>query len=656
MLFKEIAPLVILLTLMTSAIIVIRTKSSNLSTIDGVIAILGTILGLLITFLNLIFSNNYLITIGPIITFASLLYLRYRTKLLADDIDLDLHLNARALKIIQTIYWICIFIALINDYQAENYYRTPLFFFSISIAVSSLGVEILSRTYEKNLHLYELISKIIIVSFILRFSAYFISPYPIGSDPWEHAALIKDISIYGTSYLPQIHDYYSNYPLMHIYASNASLLGNLTTKDAMSIIGVVLTFSTIFVYLYIKKITNDVRLALFSMLLLNFSDFHIQWSIQIISMSFGIAIYTMAIYFLIEQKERISIQYKVLTALSICILIWIHTISSFILLVSLISLYVGSCIYGRIYITKNNSPKLIVNITLCMFTLVVLSYHWMDPKFPFLDGMIAGLADSLLNKAEFLGRDTISNMGDSWASIFNIVGFLILIFFGVIGSLHSLSKENQTKTKVCLVFMMVILFSIFFIFPVMGIRNIVPYRWPAFIYITLVFFSGIGILKVVSIVRSRHYKVVFVYVLLVIFTFFMITNSFTNMDSPIYGKNLNQKIIWTESEMEMFTNLNNSYDGIIFSDLQTRQMPFQKYIKRDRVADYLATSDGRLDWGYMRDKMLVWRKNSLDRPVQVNGFENSDILLGFTFKHYLDNNYDNIYDTGNAKAYLGHNE
>lgn len=655
MLFIEIAPIIILLTLIISALIAVKIKISSFSIIDVIFAILGTILGLIITFLNLIYSNNYLITIGPLVTIASLLYLKYRSKLLDNSIDLNIYLNNRALKIIQTIYWVCILIALISYYQAKPYHRPAIFFFSISLAVSSLGLEILSRTYEKDIQLYALISKILIVSLILRFSAYFISPYPVGSDPWRHADLIKGISIYGTIYLPQISEYYSNYPLMHLYASISGLIGNLTTKGAMFIIGMVLTISTIFVYIFVKKITNSIPLALFSMLLINFSDFHIQWSIQIIAMSFGIAIYAMTIYLLIEQNEKITPIYKILTILAICIITWTHTVSSFICIVSLISLYIGSFIYEHLYKNKCNYAKLRVNTTLFTFFLLILTCHWTDPKYPFLKGITTVLINSLSMDAEFLGRGPVSNVGDSWFSILDILGFLILIFFGVIGSLHSLSKEHQTKTKVSLIFMLVVLFSIFFVFPVMGIRNILPYRWPAFIYTTFVLFSGIGIFKISTIFKYRRHKVVFISMLLILFSFFMITNSVTDMDSPVYGKNLNQKMIWTESEMEMFENINNSSDDIIVSDLQTTENIFITYLKRDNVATYLLTPRGVLDWEYMGNKVLTWRKTSLDRPVQVKPYESPDMLFGSDFKHNLDNSYHAIYNSGEAKEYLGVN-
>ncbi len=49
----------------------------------------------------------------------------------------------------------------------------------------------------------------------------------------------------------------------------------------------------------------------------------------------------------------------------------------------------------------------------------------------------------------------------------------------------------------------------------------------------------------------------------------MTTNSSTNRDSPIYGEEINEKLIWTESEITLFTNINKLYEGVIVSDSQT---------------------------------------------------------------------------------------
>jgi len=56
--FKEIAPYVIVATVIICAIIAIKIKKEDILTTDGIFAVAGFALGLLITSLNLIYSNK----------------------------------------------------------------------------------------------------------------------------------------------------------------------------------------------------------------------------------------------------------------------------------------------------------------------------------------------------------------------------------------------------------------------------------------------------------------------------------------------------------------------------------------------------------------------------------------------------------------------
>ncbi|MBE9592908.1 MAG: hypothetical protein IMF19_05455, partial [Proteobacteria bacterium] len=181
--FKEIAPYVITATVIICALIAIKIKKEDVLTIDGIFAVAGFMLGLFITSLNLIYSNNYLISLGPLLAIACLLYLRFRPKILTGGIDLNLNFNSKTLKIVNILYWLCISIALISYYQAPPYYRPPIFFFCISLGAALLGLEILASKFKDNYNVFGIIYKILFISLILRASAYFISPYPIGSDP-----------------------------------------------------------------------------------------------------------------------------------------------------------------------------------------------------------------------------------------------------------------------------------------------------------------------------------------------------------------------------------------------------------------------------------------------------------------------------------------
>ena len=650
--FKEIAPYVITATVIICAVIAIKIKKEDILTTDGIFSVAGFVLGLFITSLNLIYSNNYLISLGPLLAIACLLYLRFRDKILTTSTEFNLNFNfsSNTLKIINILYWLCISIALLSYHQAPPYYRPPIFFFCISLGAALLGLEILSSKFEDNFNVFSIISKILLISLILRASAYFISPYPVGVDPWAHADLIKSFLHFHTLTVtpewPQnaYNLYYTNYPLAHLYACAAKLIGNITIKESMFILGAVLALSTIFVYFIVKKVTNNINLALLSMLLLNFADFHIQWSIEVIAMSFGIAIYAIIIYLILKTKEKHQLLYSSLLILFLFVIIWTHTVSGFIALISVISLYVGSFIYNGIY-GKHKHKELVISLTLCMMFVVVLVLHWMDPNYPFLESITTGLVNSLNKEAEFLGREVVPTTTEHWETILNILGFLVYVFFGIIGSLYCLSRKYADKTKISLVFMLIVLYFVFFAFPLFGIRNIVPYRWPAFIYVSFVLFVGIGMIGFLSMLKNKKQKVSFVFILLFITSFFMTTNFVTDMDSPIYAGEINPKNFRTESEMALSKSINTSYDGIVFVDTYGL-----RGFKNGTLRCYPLTPEGDIGWDYMSNRLVIWKKGSLTRPVHLSG--GVARLLGDKFKNYLDENFNCMYDVGEVRAYL----
>ena len=121
--FKEIAPYVITATVIICAVIAIKIKKEDILTTDGIFSITGFALGLFITSLNLIYSNNYLISWGPLLAIACLLYLRFRTKILTSSMDFNLNLSSKTLKIINILYWLCISVALLSYHQAPPYHK-----------------------------------------------------------------------------------------------------------------------------------------------------------------------------------------------------------------------------------------------------------------------------------------------------------------------------------------------------------------------------------------------------------------------------------------------------------------------------------------------------------------------------------------------------
>lgn len=96
--FKELVPYVITATVIICTLIAIKIKKKDVFTTDGIFSITGFALGLFITSLNLKYSNNYLISLGPLLAIACLLYLRFRTKILTNSIDFNLDFSSNDKK------------------------------------------------------------------------------------------------------------------------------------------------------------------------------------------------------------------------------------------------------------------------------------------------------------------------------------------------------------------------------------------------------------------------------------------------------------------------------------------------------------------------------------------------------------------------------
>jgi len=233
------------------------------------------------------------------------------------------------------------------------------------------------------------------------------------------------------------------------------------------------------------------------------------------------------------------------------------------------------------------------------------------------------------------------------------VGFCLYVFFGIIGTLYCLSRKEQAKKYVPLVVLALVLFFICYAFPIFGMRNIVPDRWPAFAFVCFALFVGFGIYCALSLLKSKRIALYTVAMFLFIGSLFMITVGGTNQDSPLYGEEVFLKLIWTESEMSMYAHINETYDGTIIADEQTASRPFETYLKTDDAKKYTITRDGQINKDALSQGLVVWRRDSLNRPTSCRDARYvTNLLLGNEFYQFLGNNYSCIFDVGEGRSFL----
>jgi len=659
--YSDLASIVILLTLVLSLVVGRKIPRKNLRAIDGIFAVLGFLFGLFMTFMNLVYTSNALFLLSPVIAISCLLYLRCRNEFKDGSHSSLLEISYRNSTTLSIIWWFLISAALVAYYFSEIYTRHPLFFVLISGAVAILGIQIITFRGSNKTKIFLFIAKILLLSLFLRASAYFVSPYPIGSDPWVHQEYVKYFLELGQVAVPSdFMFYYVNFPIAHLHAVCTSLLASISPHDAMFLWGVFLALSTVVTFLIVRMLTGNVQLALISMLLLNFVDAQIQWSIQVLAMSFGITMYAFIILFVqkIYSRSEDKIKYILLMLVFLGAIVWTHTISAFITLVSLLALVAGYILYEILYnrnilsFQSKNAQLLIIPL---IFLVVIITCHWMDPSYPFFDKTFGGLVESISQEAEFIGATTTtnpSNVHGRWEELLQPLGFCLYTFFGIIGALYCSSHKEQAKKYFPLITLVLVLFSVCYAFPIFGMRNIAPSRWPAFAFICFALFVGFGIFCVLSLLKTKRAVFCTVAMFLFVSSFIMITNGATNQDSPLYGEEIFLKLIWTESEINMYAHINETHDGTIIADEHTHRS-IEMYIKNKNSVSYWLSPDGMVDTGTLSSGLVIWRQDSLTRPMHVRDNRYvTMVLLGARFREYLDNNYSCISDAYSARGYL----
>jgi hypothetical protein len=612
-----------------------KTDANKISKVCGLI---GFVSGLLITSLNIIKPNNFLLIIGPVLIFSSLTYLFYGDRFKLDKALIFTSMNKKYLQVTNILYWLLISTVLLINHNLSIYQRPIIIFIFTSIGVVLLGIEILASDNSDNYSL--IIFKILLLSIILRATGYFISSYPVGSDPWAHAEYVKNYINYAHIFVDKyppgtgLQGHYLPFPISHILACSLKLILNLNLFSIAFIISSILVFSTIYIFLIANKLTNNPKISLLSMLLVNFVDHHIQWSIQVIAMSFGLALFTIFVYLVIKEQGKNNIILKSTVLLFIFLMILTHTITAFIAMIFLLCINV--CL--------SKSRKQIVGLNIFIIFVVLLLFQWLNANYPFLQIVVIQLKKSLLSEVTFITKANPFK----WQQLIGSIGFINYFFFACIGFYNGINSRNE-KIISCTIGC-ISLVSIILLFMALGLRNIEPARWWAFIYIILSIFSCIGLFCILNLFKNNMLKILFVSLFLAVSSFFMITNNVSNVDSIIYSHCF--KLSWSQSEMTLFSNINKKYDGIIISDAQTAIRPFNTYFKRYNSIPYPLTEKGDLNWDEMQKGMVIWTHDSLYKKVQIFRGGNIDIL-GHEYEMYLNKHYHCIEDTYGARSYLG---
>lgn len=612
--------------------------------LDVVAALAGVLLGLTISFLNLVYSNEYMITLGPMLVIVCLGYLAFRHKLLAPSTNLEP--NSYVVIASNIVFWLLLGGSLYS-LTTEILHRPPIYFILTSAAASMIALQILYGR-EQRTTTYLVLLEVLLLSLSVRASAYFVFPTLPGSDPWAHLNYIEDFVNLGRIGSTRGDIYYLNYPIMHLNVVSAKLMTGVDYKMAMFLgIGIPLLLSLIFVFLIGRTVVNT-KVGLLSALLVSLADYHVGYSVSLTATSFSIVLFSVIFWLLIQNRDKFRMLTAALAILLLLTLVVTHTASTFIAFCCLAFLLVGNRLYRLLHKEQRKSEYSVVAPTLLTMFGVSMIGYWMYAGYvegrTFFESITYGLYRALTEQAGFLARPaSLLTQYGYLQPILNIAGFLTLYLCGTLGSLLWLARPNQTKIKVALVTAVALLTAFTLSFPTFGMRNIVPYRWFAFIYVVLSVVAAAPVFA--GIERIRNYR--FAGTVMICFTFtisfLMITDSESNIDSPIYTAKLSQRMVYTTSEMAIANKVVEVYSGLIIADLQYGSRVLQTHLGRTEVS-YNMPDERTLNNG-----LVIWRDVMAERPVQA---PRVNIFLGQPFKLKLETSHNVIYSSNTAQAFI----
>jgi len=589
-------------------------KNQIYTKLDIYASICGLLLGILISLLYLISPIIQLLTLGVALSLASTTYLLIVNK---KEIDHPFKDNKRTQFALEILYFIFFSLSLLLLHMSSN--RPLLYFLLISLCTVLLVLSIYeSKTkYTRNLQIIKTFG----LAINIRYSIFYCYAGS-GVDYWEHLNMNNILSQVGN--IDVLFSKEPSFPLMHIQVAMNKILTDLPIKDATNFaILLPLVFSALCVFLVAKKYFNE-NIGLLAMLIFSMCDFTILWGAQPQTTSFGLCLFSFLIFILFKKfEQKGKYEWTLLSLALIIAIILSHAVSSFIAIFALLGLFIGSYAY-KILFGKGVSSFL--SSTLGLFGLMLLA-HWLYAIYNQTNITFFQQTTKMLNY--YIGSDVFGflNRQETIAGIAmklppfierfaETMGLTILVFFSVIGCLFWLRKDYCNSPTFSIIGCITIVLGFTLSFPLFGLENIIPGRWFAFIFFFMSIACAFAIFRIVSRIQHKGILIIFFFLIISGFTFFMIVNTTTNMDSPLWLKESTVSTTYTEQELKGPLTI-SQYSSNLFSNSRYARTVFKEIVGIDQNSinsiNEIFNSKGDI---------FIWRNYMISRPIQlyIGGF------------------------------------
>ena len=623
--------------------------------LDMILSVMGFNLGVFIVSLYYLINLNQA-DIGITVLSACSIYYIFRKKFKSET---PISSEKDRLKNVLNLSFYLVFLISVLIYSMNMYYRPISYFILICILAGIIASEILY--VREGDRVASILLQIFLLSILIRAGIYYNFPSLMGYDAYFHAGMAKLITETGGIPPIDISSKYLYYPLAHIFISITQLMGGLDVKDGIFYsIGFANIFITAGIYLIGKKLEGP-QMGLLAALLINLNNHNIVSGITNITPgSLVLCYFIVILYVIFREKPSLALTGIVLTTTVLMVLT--HQLTTFVVFLALVSILVGKYLHNFLY---ESLPSAAAGFNYLLFFGICLQTYWMftyvTPETSFFEMIVKPLMEvlqigSAYSSEELIGGATANQ--DSLEVLLLHISYLALPFFAIGGVLAWFSRTDAKKIdKFSISLVVVILYSLAYGIPLMGMRNFLTSRWFPLISVFLVLVAASYILKLTSLFNSKKAKISTIFIIMLFFSFVMVTTPGINKDNPLVGKETTVRNQFKNIEIQPVKTLSAVHSGNILMDSPYDSCLFYRdqgydennatYFNTNQIETREISGDG----------MVLLRRSTLGEPISINdpnrfGVNIIQPLPAEFFNSFEAPEYALVYDNAEVFAYL----
>lgn len=501
--------------------------------IDKKLAAILAGLGLVLLILAAtVFSSLIMVQVSVTVLLASGVYLLLRMRRRASPVkkDSDGPRTApappqpypRFHRVLDIAFWVLLSASLITLWQGV--YARPLsFLIVISVMSSIVAIQVFT-----NKNTAYCLTKVLIIGLLLRASAWYQFPSPVGSDSIMEVEYLRQLI--ATGHTGDFMGSYIYYPIAYIFTACASFTTGLGAKDSFFLLAVVEVISLVFLFLVGRQLF-DKKIGLLAALLMAVFDWHVFWGFWLKAMTLGIALLPILIFLLLASRQKGKLfTFSVLSLLVLVIAILIHPFSTVAVVTVLILGWLSFLVCKNLQ--AKGEFKQPVTLIFVLLSLVAALGYWM-----YASGFWLYVGSTIAYALSFdAGGVAMYSLPRSTAVLtWQKLPVLVLTFLTILGclSIFNIRKlEGKAISHVWLALVaiaMVILTFILFSMPELGAFE--ASRWYVFMGLIVAVPAAYGLLIIFS--RRGWHSVVALFLSVLLLSGIMTTSHIASVDSVI---------------------------------------------------------------------------------------------------------------------------